>query len=126
MTNKRVAAAVQNNPKRGEVWMVDLDPTTGDEMRKRRPAVVVSSTGLGRLRLRVVIPITSSWRGDLATNYWMVPIAASSLNGLSQDSIADAFQVRSISLERFASRRGQLEADLLDQVVAALGIVIEL
>lgn len=126
MTSRRAGAVAQSDPRRGEVWMVDLDPTTGDEMRKRRPAVVVSSTDLGRLRLRVIIPITSSWRGDLATNYWMVPVPASSLNGLSQDSVADAFQVRSVSLERFASRRGQLEADLLDQVVAALGIVVEL
>jgi len=106
--------------------MVTLDPTTGDEMRKRRPAVVVSANGLGRLRLRVVIPLTSSWSGSLATNYWMVPIPASALNGLSQAGVADSFQVRSISLERFASRRGQLEADLLEQVVAALGIVVEL
>jgi mRNA interferase MazF len=106
--------------------MVDLDPTKGDEIQKRRPAVVVSSTGLGRLRLRVVVPLTGSWRGDLASSYWMVPIPASRLNGLSQDSTADAFQVRSVSVERFASKRGRLEADLLDQVVAALGIVIEL
>ncbi len=126
MTSRRASPPAQPDPKRGEIWMVTLDPTTGDEMRKRRPAVVVSANGLGRLRLRVVIPLTSSWNGSLTTNYWMVPIPASALNGLSQDGVADAFQVRSVSLERFASWRGQLEADLLEQVVAALGIVVEL
>lgn len=106
--------------------MVTLDPTVGDEIQKRRPAVVVSANGLGRLRLRVIIPLTSSKGGNLAANYWMVPVPASPLNGLSNDSTADAFQVRSVSLERFASKCGQLEADVLDQVVAALGIVVEL
>ena len=100
------------NPKRGEIWMVALDPTVGDEMQKRRPAVVLSSTGLGRLRLRVIVPLTSSWRGSLGTNYWMVPIPKSELNGLSQDSVADALQVRSVSIERFSYRpRGVLEPD---------------
>jgi mRNA interferase MazF len=102
--------------------MVTLDPTVGDEMQKRRPAVVISANGLGRLRLRVVVPLT----GSTTANYWMVPITASVLNGLTKDSTADALQVRSVSLERFASKRGQLEADLLEQVVAALGIVVEL
>lgn len=115
------------DPKRGEIWMVTLDPTVGDEMQKRRPAVVLSSTGLGRLRLRVIVPLTSSWRGSLSTNYWMVPIPKSELNGLSQDSVADALQVRSVSVERFSERpRGVLEPDLLEQVTAALGIVVEL
>lgn len=124
MTSNESARAT--DPKRGEIWMVNLDPTRGDEIQKRRPAVVISSTGLGRLRLRVVVPLTSSWRGDLNSSYWMVPIPASTTNGLSRDSTADAFQVRSVSLDRFAGKRGQLEADLLEQVVAAVGIVIEI
>lgn len=106
--------------------MVDFDPTAGDEIQKRRPAVVVSSTGLGRLRLRVVVPLTSSWHGNLNSSYWMVPVPATAMNGLNRDSTADAFQIRSVSLERFSSRRGQLEADLLEQVIAAIGVVIEL
>lgn len=124
MTSNESARAT--DPKRGEIWMVNLDPTRGDEIQKRRPAVVISSTGLGLLRLRVVVPLTSSWRGDLNSSYWMVPIPASTTNGLSRDSTADAFQVRSVSLDRFAGKRGQLEADLLEQVVAAVGIVIEI
>jgi len=111
--------------KRGQIWTVNFNPTTGDEIQKARPAVIVSATGLGRLRLKVVIPITSSWRGDLNQNYWMVPIPASRLNGLSKDSTADALQVRSVSLARFGRFLGQLEAELLEQVVA-LGVVVEL
>jgi mRNA interferase MazF len=46
-------------PKRGEVWRVEFDPSRGAEIRKRRPAVVVSINAVGKLPLRVVVPITA-------------------------------------------------------------------
>lgn len=39
-------------PIRGEVWLVNLDPTIGVEIRKVRPAVVVSRDAIGVLALR--------------------------------------------------------------------------
>lgn len=48
---------------RGEVWWVDLDPTVGSEIRKRRPAVVVSPDDMNlRLRCVIVAPLTSQGR----------------------------------------------------------------
>lgn len=44
--------------KRGDIWLVSLDPTVGSELRKTRPAVIVSSDGVGRLPLKVVVPQT--------------------------------------------------------------------
>ena len=41
---------------RGEVWLINLDPTMGAEIRKTRPAVIVSSDAVGVLPLRVVVP----------------------------------------------------------------------
>jgi len=47
--------------KRGEVWWVELDPAIGSEIRKRRPAVLVSNDSANRNLSRVVvIPLTSS------------------------------------------------------------------
>jgi mRNA interferase MazF len=45
-------------PKRGEIWLVDFDPAMSAEIRKVRPAVVVSLDAIGRLPLRIVVPIT--------------------------------------------------------------------
>jgi mRNA interferase MazF len=42
----------QTLPKRGEVWLVNLDPTVGAEIRKTRPAVVVSSDAVGILPVK--------------------------------------------------------------------------
>ncbi len=33
-------------PKRGEIWLIDLEPTKGDELKKQRPAIVISSDTL--------------------------------------------------------------------------------
>ena len=39
-------------PKRGDVWDIDLDPTRGQEIQKTRPAVVISSDAVGKLRVK--------------------------------------------------------------------------
>jgi mRNA interferase MazF len=47
--------------KRGEVWWVEFDPAVGSEIRKRRPAVIVSNDSANRnLRRVVVVPLTSN------------------------------------------------------------------
>lgn len=43
--------------KRGELWLVNLDPTIGDELRKTRPVVIVNDDEIGVLALRVVVPM---------------------------------------------------------------------
>jgi mRNA interferase MazF len=47
------------NPKRGEIWLVDLNPTRGQEIQKTRPVVIISSDFLSPIPLRIIIPITS-------------------------------------------------------------------
>jgi mRNA interferase MazF len=47
--------------KRGEVWWVDFEPSTGSEIRKTRPAIIVSNDAANRILTRVVvIPLTSN------------------------------------------------------------------
>ena len=58
------------NPKRGEIWLVDLNPTRGTEIRKTRPVVVVSSNEIGVLPIRLVAPITE-WRETFVENIGM-------------------------------------------------------
>ncbi len=47
------------NPARGEIWLVNFNPQIGAEIEKLRPAVVVSINAIGRLPLRIVVPITA-------------------------------------------------------------------
>ena len=44
--------------KQGEIWLINLDPAIGAEIKKTRPAVIVNDNSLGKLPLKVVVPIT--------------------------------------------------------------------
>ena len=92
---------------KGEIWLVNLDPTLGDEIRKIRPAIVVSSDAFGVLALRVVVPLTG-WQDRFQGSQWLVRIDPYGSNNLEKPSAADAFQVRSGSTRRFLRRLGRL------------------
>jgi mRNA interferase MazF len=85
--------ATAQQPRRGEVWTVQFDPSVGAEIRKLLPAVVVSVNSIGRLPLRIVVPLTD-WQPAFAQLPWFVHLPASPANGLMKDSGADAFQVQ--------------------------------
>ena len=110
--------------KRGEVWLVNLDPTLGAEMRKSRPAVIVSSDLVGVLPLRVIVPLTD-WKERYSVAPWMVQIKAASSNGLDKDSAADCFQVRSVSTMRLVRKIGRLSPEDMEKIVQGIQLVVE-
>ncbi len=109
--------------KKGEVWLVDFNPTSGQEISKIRPAIIISSNDLGKLNLKVVIPITNSFR---MIEEWHVTLIPSKLNGLSKESVADCFQLKNISTSRFLKKLGNLSDHELDEVKLAIMKVLEL
>ncbi len=111
--------------KRGEIWLINLDPTIGAEIQKTRPSVIVSSDAVGILPLKVIVPLTD-WKDRYAIAPWMVKIEPDTLNGLDKTSAADTFQVRSVAVERFVRRQGQLDEALMAQVAEGLGVVLEI
>ncbi len=110
---------------RGEVWQVNLDPTIGDEMRKVRPAVVVSRDALGALALRVIVPIPA-WQDRFQGSDWLVRLDPDPVNGLEKPSVADTLQVRSLATQRLVRRMGRLAPADLERIEAGLRLVLEL
>jgi mRNA interferase MazF len=115
--------ATAPRPQRGEIWLVRFDPSIGAEIRKLRPAVVVNLDSVGRLPLRIVVPLTD-WQPSFALLPWFVPISATATSGLAKDSGADAFQVKSISENRFIQSIGGLTSDQLDEVASAIALCV--
>jgi mRNA interferase MazF len=113
-----------NEPLRGEIWLVNLDPMIGAEIRKTRPAVVVSSDILGKLPLKLVVPITD-WKPAFSASLWHVSLNPTEENGLSKLSSADTLQLRSVDLRRFVQKLGFLSTPDLQEVIKAIAIVIE-
>jgi mRNA interferase MazF len=109
--------------RRGEVWLVNLDPTIGAEIKKTRPAVIVNDDAIGILPLRVIVPITE-WRDRYAVAAWMVRLDPTPENGLDKPSAADAFQVRSVAQQRLVRRLGNLSESTMEEITRALAVVL--
>jgi mRNA interferase MazF len=110
---------------RGEIWSVNLDPTIGSEIRKTRPAVIVSRDSIGILPLKIVVPITG-WRDEFSQAPWLVPLERDPQTGLVKKSAADALQVRSVSQERLVERLGQLDNGSMERIGAALALTLDI
>ena len=111
-------------PKRGEVWLVNFDPTIGAEIRKVRPAVVISSDAAGKLPIKLVAPITD-WKPYFAQNFWHVKIEADSTTGLTKNSAIDALQLRGVDLQRFIRRLGNVSEVTMLEITVAIVTMIE-
>lgn len=111
--------------KQGEIWLINLDPTVGAEISKKRPALIVNEDGVGRLPLRIVAPITN-WKPHYRVVPWMVYLPSDEQTQLDKDSSADCFQARSISEKRMIQKIGEASKDQLKRAQRGLGVVFGL
>ncbi|GBU20801.1 mRNA interferase PemK [Fibrobacteres bacterium R8-0-B4] len=99
----------------GEIWLVNLNPALGAEMNKTRPALIISDNKLGKLPLKVVVPITG-WKPHYSVAAWMIKIEPHKRNGLSKISSIDCFQIRSVSMQRLVEKIGEITNDEICKV----------
>jgi mRNA interferase MazF len=111
--------------RKGEVWLIRLDPTVGAEIKKTRPVIIVSSNEIGVLPLKVIVPLTN-WRDHHAQAPWMVRIEPDAQNGLDKPSAADAFQVRCVAEGRFLRQLGTMSNHTMADLAEALAVVFEI
>ena len=114
--------------RRGEIYLVDLDPARGSESAKRRPAVLVSNDGANATATRLgagvvtVVPVTS----NIERVYPFQVLLPAGQTGLDADSKAQAEQVRSVSVRRLGNRVGELAPSLVDRLDDALRLHLAL
>ena len=112
------------SPIRGEVWLVKLDPAIGSEIKKTRPAIVISADVVGKLPVKLVVPITD-WKPYFANNTWHVKLSENSTNGLSKTSAADILQMRGVDLQRFVRKLGYLSKPKTSEIALKIAAVVE-
>src|SRR4051794_10694179 len=104
---------------RGDIWWVNLDPTIGSEIKKRRPCVVISANPINQYRATpVVVPLSSS--PDVA------PPVVVSVPSAGRDSVAVLDQIRAVDKKRFVNRAGRISPADLNIVESALRTVLQL
>jgi mRNA interferase ChpB len=107
--------------KRGDVYMVDLEPTQGREQRGHRPVVIVSPEIFNRAtRLPVILPITNG--GDFARRLgFSVPLAGTTTTG-----VVRCDQPRVLDLNARNGRKVEsLPTEIMDEVMAKVSTIFE-
>ena len=109
--------------KRGEIWLVSLDPTLGHEQKGRRPVLIVSPESFNRVtRLPVVLPITSG--GNFArTAGFAVPLTGA---GCKTTGVIRCDQPRALDLAARGGRKMEnLPESTMEEVLARLLPIFE-
>ena len=112
-------------PRRGEIYLVDFDPSRGHEIQKTRPAVVIQNDVGNRYSfVTIVAAITSKL--SPAPYPVEVGVAPSKGNGLTLPSAINLGQIRSVDRGRLTKRLGTLDAATMRKVDDALKISLGL
>jgi mRNA interferase MazF len=110
--------------KRGEIYFVNLSPTVGSEINKRRPVLIVSNDANNRAANTVtVLPLTSK----VDRVYPFEVLLSSKESGLPRPSKAQAQQIRTISKARLlGGAAGRINAALMRKAADAMRLHLDL
>ena len=109
----------------GDIVWVNLDPTLGDELRKKRPVVVLNNGHEKHLRLAIVVPLTN-WTASWESNPFFISLDPSKQNGLKKKSTIDCFQIRAVSHQRVLDRLGSVTPLVMTQIKKSLALILDL
>jgi len=111
--------------KQKDIWIVNLDPTIGSEIKKKRPAVILNNNEIGKLPLKIIAPITD-FKPHYISVQWFIKLDPNLQNGLKKSSVIDTFQVRSVDQQRLIEKIGTISENEMNKVKEALKIVFEI
>jgi len=111
-------------PRRGEIFLVRFDPTTGAEIQKTRPALVIQNDIGNRNSPLTIVSAITSYHGGVVRPHQVLIKAPE--GGLQVDSAVLLNQIRSVDKQRLMRRLGALEPETLARVDRALLISLGL
>ena len=109
--------------KRGEIWLVALDPTQGHEQRGRRPVLIVSPEAFNRVtKVPIVLPITSGGKFARMAGFAVLLTGA----GTKTTGIVRCDQPRALDLgARGGKKLENVPDEIMHEVLARLAPIFE-
>lgn len=107
---------------------MNFDPTIGAEIRKTRPAVIVSSDEIGKLPVKLIAPIIApitDWKDRFEENLWHVKLEPNNENSLRKTSAIDTLQLRGVDVQRCIRKLGIVPETIMREITIAVVAVIE-
>ena len=111
--------------KAGEIYWVNLDPTIGNEIKKRTPVVVLNGGHDKHLKIAIVVPVTT-WSSYWEQNPFFVSLEPNTKSKLKKKSVVDCFQIRAVRHNRFAERIGGISDDEIDQIKRSITLILDI
>lgn len=107
--------------KRGEIWIADLDPGFGTEIRKKRPVLVIASDLINHnLNTTIVVPISSQVSIPGVEKVFL----RKATHGLNKQSVILPVFVRAVDKVRLVKKAGKITQDKLEEVEDSLRLVL--
>jgi mRNA interferase MazF len=117
--------AAGSNYRLGSIWLVSFDPSVGSEIRKTRPAIIISGTVFNQRRKVTVLPITSS-DPDSRLLPVVVPVDPNTENGLTTNSYVVCIDPMTFDKQRLIRQLGILESVKIQQIQSILCAYLDL
>ncbi len=112
------------SPRRGEVYLVNFDPTIGAEIKKTRPALIVQNDIANKYSpITIVAAITSKFTSPLYPTEVLLRAAKA---GLAAESVVVVNQIRAVDKQRLVKRLGILSSETMQEVNRAIELCLGL
>ncbi|MHA7792081.1 type II toxin-antitoxin system PemK/MazF family toxin [Campylobacter coli] len=102
--------------KYGELWIADFEPQVGEEITKKRPALILSNNLFNsNQKLVFVVPLTT-WQDKFYKEIWFLKIDKNATNNLNVDSAINCSQIKSFSKDRLIEKIGEVDEKIMKEV----------
>lgn len=110
----------------GSIWLVNFEPSVGTEIKKTRPALIISPTDFNQVRAKVtLLPISSTVIRNKKIAPVVVRVTASSENGLNNESTIIAIEPSTFDKRRLVKYLGQVESSFFSEVKSILKFYLD-
>lgn len=110
--------------KYGELWIADFEPQVGEEITKKRPALILSNNLFNSSqKLVFVVPLTT-WQDKFYKGIWFLKINKNIVNNLNVDSAINCSQIKSFSKDRLIEKIGEVDESIMKEVRIILNEIL--